>query len=111
MNDNAWIKEKKSWTVFTTPSGNGGFDPCDPICGRWTAKELERVFGTASLTVVELQGKWSGEVIIFNHALGPSDAYENRLTERLIFESLGERMDIYGNTLMTLHALVDEQKP
>ena len=108
MNDNAWIKEKKSWKVFTTKSGNGGFDPCDPICGRWTSQELERVFGPGPLTVLPLKGKWKGEVLIFNPTLGAENAFENRLTAHLIFESLGERMTIYGDTLMTLSALVDE---
>jgi len=106
--DNEWIKEKKSWKVYTTPSGNGGFDPCDPICGRWTAAELERVFGTAKLTVLPLKGKWAGEVLIYNHALSKTGAFENRLSARLMFESLGERLDIYGDTLMTLGALVDQ---
>ena len=107
--NNEWIKEKKSWKVYTTPSGNGGFDPCDPICGRWTAAELERVFGTAKLTVLPLKGKWTGEVLIFNPALSKSDAFENCLSARLVFESLGERLKIYGDTLMTMQALVDEQ--
>ena len=109
-NDNEWIKEKKSWKVYTTPSGNGGFDPCDPICGRWTTDELKRVFGTARLTILPLQGKWAGEVLIYNHALGESDAFENRLSAHLIFESLGERMDLYGDTLMTLGTMVDEHQ-
>ena len=110
-NGNEWIKEKKSWKVYTTPSGNGGFEPCDPICGRWTTPELERVFGTATLSILPLQGKWSGEVLIFNSNLSASDAFENRLSARLIHESLGQRMDIYGDTLMTLEVLVDGQHP
>ena len=107
--NNDWIKEKKSWKVYTTPSGNGGFDPCDPICGRWTAAELERVFGTTKLTVLPLKGKWAGEVLIYNPALSETDAFENRLSAHLIVQSLGKRVDIYGDTLMTLAALVDEQ--
>ncbi|MGB0639036.1 MAG: hypothetical protein ACPGTU_06885 [Myxococcota bacterium] len=107
--NNEWIKEKKSWKVYTTPSGNGGFDPCDPICGRWTAAELERVFGTTKLTVLPLKGKWAGEVLIYNPALSETDAFENRLSTHLIVQSLGKRMDIYGDTLMTLTALVEEQ--
>ena len=110
-NDNDWIKEKKSWKVYTTPSGNGGFDPCDPICGRWTTAELERVFGTAKLTVLPLQGKWKGEVLIYNSSLSARDAFENRLSAHLLHESLGQRTDIYGDTLMTLAKLVDDQQP
>ena len=109
--DNEWIKEKKSWKVYTTPSGNGGFDPCDPICGRWTSAELERVFGTTQLTVLPLEGKWKGEVLIYNSSLSARDAFENRLSARLVHESLGQRMDIYGDTLMTLAKLVDDQQP
>ena len=65
MNNNDWIKDKKSWMIVTTASGNGTFEPRDPICGRWTLAELERVFGTEHLTVLPLEGKWTGEVLIY----------------------------------------------
>ncbi len=69
------------------------------------------VFGTATLTVLPLQGKWMGEVLIYNSSLSAPAAFENRLSARLIHESLGQRMDIYGDTLMTLAKLVDDQQP
>ena len=50
-------------------------------------------------------------MLIFNSNLSASDAFENRLSARLIHESLGQRMDIYGDTLMTLEVLVDGQHP
>ena len=107
MENNDWIKEKKSWMIVTTASGNGTFEPRDPICGRWTLAELERVFGTEHLTVLPLEGKWTGEVLIYPTT--PSrDAYDNGLAERLIRESTGRRIDLYGDVLMTLAALVDE---
>ena len=107
--NNEWIKEKKSWMIHTTPSGNGNFAPRDPICGRWTAGELLRVFGTTDLTILRLKGKWEGEVVIYkNKPL--KDAFENRLAEHLIHESTGERLDLYGDVLMTLAELVDEIK-
>ncbi len=104
-NEHQWIKEKKSWMIHTTPSGNGHFAPIDPSCGRWTSAELERVFGTKALTTLHLQGKWTGEILIYSHEAG-KEQFENGLAARLIRESTGQNIDVYGDVLMTLTELV-----
>ena len=109
--DHAWIKEKKSWIITTNSNERGTFEPRDPPTGRWTERDLAQVLGTRELTLLPLEGKWTGEVLVYATQGERDGAFRNDLAGHLTRESLGERHALYGPVLMTLRELLDHEPP
>ena len=99
---NDWIKKKESWVIETNAEENGWFDPVDPPKGVWSAKDLTNLLGM-DLKVIPLEGKWEGEVFIYQ----PSNTgHVNGLAMRLLRESVGKSKTLRGKVLMTKGALI-----
>jgi hypothetical protein len=107
--DNAWIKEKKSWMITTSESHKGNFEPLDPPTGRWTPEALADVFGPGELTMLPLEGKWTGEVLVYGTHAQSEGAFRNGLAGYLTQQSLGKTHAIFGPVLMTLRKLLGSE--
>jgi hypothetical protein len=109
--DHSWIKEKKSWIITTNSNERGSFEPLDPPKGSWSLEEMEEVLGTADLVLLNLEGKWTGEVLICAAKKLGEKHYRNELAAYLVRQSLKEQHVLYGPVLMTLRELLDEEPP
>ena len=109
--DNSWIKEKKSWIITTNSNERGTFEPMDPPKGSWRLADMEKVLGTPDLVVLNLEGKWTGEVLVFAAKKLGEHHYRNELAAYLVRQSLKEHHVLYGPVLMTLRELIDEDLP
>lgn len=106
--DHSWIKEKKSWILTTSESHNGTFEPLDPPTGKWTAEALAKALGTSELTLLSLEGKWAGEVLVYATHAEETGGFQNGLAGYLTLQSLGSTHTLFGPVLMTLLELIDD---
>ena len=109
--DHSWIKEKKSWIITTNSNERGSFEPLDPPKGSWGLKDMEEVLGTPDLVLLNLEGKWTGEVLVFAAKKLGEKHYRNELAAYLVRQSLKEHHVLHGPVLMTLRELLDEEPP
>ena len=105
--DHSWIKEKKSWILTTSESHKGTFEPLDPPTGRWTDEALAKALGTSEFTLLRLEGKWAGEVLVYGTNAEDTGGFQNGLAGYLTLQSLGITHTLFGPVLMTLMELID----
>ena len=102
----SWIRKKESWVIrvkpvkFSTP--RAWLEPLDPPTGIWTTKDLVDLVGDA-FKVVSLKGKWEDQVLVYHPS---SDGHVNELADNLLMESLGHRLGVLGEVLLTKACLI-----
>ena len=109
--DHSWIKEKKSWLITTNSNERGTFEPLDPPKGSWSLADMAKVLGTSDLVVLNLEGKWAGEVLVCAAKKRGDNHHRNELAAYLVRQSLKEHHVLYGPVLMTLRESLDETPP
>ena len=105
--DHSWIKEKKSWILTTSASHKGTFEPLDPPTGKWTDEALSEALGTSEFTLLRLEGKWAGEVLVYGTNAEETGGFQNGLAGLLTLQSLGIAHPLFFPVWIRLIELID----